>query len=296
MTRSYLPAGSAARDGWSVFVAPEDAGWGYSGVRLASLAPGAALRFTLERDEAVLVPFEGGFLVDVDGAGRYELAGRADVFSGPTDVLYLPLGSVVTVTAIEGGRIAMPTARAEVVHPVQHIAASDVPVFVRGAGPWSRRVRDFGNSSVLQADHLVAVEVVNPGGNWSGIPRHKHDTPGAHESQLEEIYLFDAAATPGGAGYGIMRVSSSEAGEIDVTEEVRSEDVVLVPFGWHGPVTAPPDTDLYYLNVMAGSTGRSWNITNTPEDAWVTRRWESLDPDPRAAREGRPSAVEEGAR
>jgi len=290
MSGEFLPAGSTGRDGWSVFVAPEDAGWGFSGVRLAELRADAGLTVSLARDEALLVPFEGAFRVDIEGGGSYLLAGRPDVFSGPTDVLYLPRGSTATIIAVDGGRIAMPTARAEQIHPVQHIPASDIPVFVRGAGPWSRRVRDFGNAAVLQADHLVAVEVINPGGNWSGIPRHKHDTEGAQESQLEEIYLFEAAATPGGAGYGLMRVSSSEAGEIDVAQEVRSEDVVLVPFGWHGPVTAPPDTDLYYLNVMAGPTGRSWNVTNTPEDAWVIERWESLEPDPRAVREGRPSA------
>lgn len=290
MSDAFIPAGSARRDGWSVWITPEDAGWEYSGVRLAEIAAGAGLTFTLERDEAILVPFEGRFRVEIENVGSYELAGRADVFTGPTDVLYLPLGSTATVTAVDGGRLAMPTARAERTHPVQHIAADAIPVFVRGAGPWSRRIRDFGNSGVLQADRLIAVEVINPGGNWSGIPRHKHDTAGEHESQLEEIYLFEAATTPGGAGYGMMRVSSSEAGEIDVTEEVRSEDVVLVPFGWHGPVTAPPDTDLYYLNVMAGPTGRTWNVTNTPEDAWVARRWESLEPDPRALREGRPSA------
>jgi 5-deoxy-glucuronate isomerase len=289
MPDSFLPAGSTGRDGWTVFVTPEDAGWEYSGVRVAGLAAGEGLTFSLEADEAILVPFEGGFHVDVEGDRPYALSGRPDVFSGPTDVLYLPRGTTATVTAVDGGRIAMPTARAVRVHPVQHIAAADVPVFVRGAGAWSRRVRDFGNSSVLQADHVIAVEVVNPGGNWSGIPRHKHDTPGEHESQLEEIYLFEAAATPGGDGYGFMRVSSSEAGEIDVAEEVRSEDVVLVPFGWHGPVTAPPGTDLYYLNVMAGPTGRAWNVRNLDEDAWVAQRWETMEADPRALREGRPS-------
>ncbi len=291
MTDSFVPAGSTAHDGWATFITPESAGWGYSGVRVAELAAGASLTFTLDRDEAILVPMEGSYLAEVEGHGAQRLEGRAEVFAGPTDVLYVPLGSTVTITAEGGGRVAVPTARAKNVHPVQYVAAADVPVFVRGAGPWSRRIRDFGNAGIIEADHLIAVEVVNPGGNWSGIPRHKHDTPGEHESQLEEIYLFEAATTPGGEGYGIMRVSSSEAGEIDVTEEVRSGDVVLVPFGWHGPVTAPPDTDIYYLNVMAGPTGRAWNVTNTEEDAWVAQKWESMDADPRAVREGRPSAA-----
>lgn len=285
-----IPAGETAHDEWAMDVTPERAGWSYSGIRSLELAEGERAAFATGEDEVILVPFEGAYGVAVDGEGEWELAGRAGVFAGPTDVLYVPRDASVTVTARSAGRLAIPTARAKNRHPVQHVAADDVPVFVRGAGPWSRRVRDFGNASVIDADHLIAVEVVNPGGNWSGIPRHKHDTASERESQLEEIYCFEAAPTPGGPGYGLMRVSSSEAGDIDVTEEVRSGDVVLVPFGWHGPVTAPPESDLYYLNVMAGPTGRSWNITNIDEDAWVAERWKGLDPDPRATREGRPSA------
>lgn len=290
MTAARIAAGTTAEGGWDVVVTPESAGWAFSGVRIATLAAGASIVFSTGGNEAIVVPLEGAFHIEVDGAGAWDLRGRAGVFAGPTDTLYVPIGTSITVTAPAGGRFALPTARAENSHPVQLTRAEDVPVFVRGAGSWSRRVRDFGNSAIITADHIVAVEVVNPGGNWSGIPRHKHDTASDTESQLEEIYLFEAAPTPGGPGYGLMRVSSSEAGEIDVTEEVRSGDVVLVPFGWHGPVTAPPETDLYYLNVMAGPTGRTWNVTNSDEDAWVIDRWNDLEPDPRAVREGRPSA------
>ncbi|WP_156761714.1 5-deoxy-glucuronate isomerase [Microbacterium karelineae] len=290
MGENRIQAGDTAHDQWAMDVTPERAGWACSGIRSIELSAGESAAFATGDDEVILVPLEGAYRVAVDGEGEWDLSGRTDVFAGPTDVLYVPRDSAITVTAQTAGRLAIPTVRAENRHPVQHVAADDVPVFVRGAGPWSRRVRDFGNASVIDADRLIAVEVINPGGNWSGIPRHKHDTASAHESQLEEIYYFEAAPTPGGPGYGLMRVSSSEAGDIDVTEEVRSGDVVLVPYGWHGPVTAPPESDLYYLNVMAGSTGRSWNITNIAEDAWVSERWADMEPDPRATREGLPSA------
>ncbi|MGI6879475.1 5-deoxy-glucuronate isomerase [Microbacterium sp. gxy059] len=289
MSDHRIPAGETAHGAWQMDIAPERAGWAHSGIRSLALAPGASETFPTAGDEMILVPFEGGWRVEVHGEGTWDLAGRASVFSGPTDVLYVPRDAQVTVTSTTGGRLAIPTARAENRFPVQHVAASDVPVFVRGAGPWSRRIRDFGNASVIDADRLLAVEVVNPGGTWSGIPRHKHDVASETESPLEEIYFFEAAPTPGGGpGYGLMRVSSSEAGEIDVTEEVRSGDVVLVPFGWHGPVAAPPENHLYYLNVMAGPAGRSWNVTNHPEDEWVTEAWQGLAPDPRAEREDLP--------
>lgn len=290
MSEYLIRAGETAHGDWAAHITPERAGWTYSGFRSLELPPGASVALATGGDEIMLVPFEGSFRAVVGGEGTWDLAGRDDVFAGATDVLYVPRDADVTVSSAAGGRIAIPTARAERRFPVQYVAAADVPVFVRGAGAWSRRVRDFGNASVIDADHLIAVEVINPGGNWSGIPRHKHDTASETESQLEEIYYFEAAPTPGGDGYGLMRVSSSEAGEIDVAEEVRSGDAVLVPYGWHGPVTAPPETDLYYLNVMAGSTGRTWNIHNHADDAWVAERWNDLEPDPRATRDGGPSA------
>ncbi len=62
-----------------------------------------------------------------------------------------------------------------------------------------------------------------------------------------------------------MRTYSSEAGEIDTLAEVRTGDVALVPYGWHGPCVAAPGYDLYYLNVMAGpDPERVWNDHRRP--------------------------------
>jgi 5-deoxy-glucuronate isomerase len=70
--------------------------------------------------------------------------------------------------------------------------------------------------------------------------------------------------------------------EIDVLAEVRSGDVVLVPFGWHGPAMAVPGYDLYYLNVMAGpGPERAWLICDDPAHGWIRDTWTSQDVDPR---------------
>ena len=144
---------------------------------------------------------------------------------------------------------------------------ADVPVELRGAGTASREVRNFGVPGVLDADSIIACEVVTPAGNWSSYPPHKHDEerPGV-ESELEEIYYFEVESTErseldstlvkqraeGGPGMGFVRVYGSSDRPIDVLAEVHSGDVVLVPHGWHGPAMAVPGYDLYYLNVMAG--------------------------------------------
>jgi 5-deoxy-glucuronate isomerase len=147
----------------------------------------------------------------------------------------------------------------------------------------SRQVRNFGTPGVLDADSIIACEVLTPAGNWSSYPPHKHDEhrPGK-ESVLEEIYYFEVAEGPGGPGIGYQRVYGHDDREIEVLAEVRSGDVVLIPYGWHGPSMAVPGYDLYYLNVMAGpGEERAWRICDDPAHAWVRDTWADQDVDPR---------------
>ena len=130
---------------------------------------------------------------------------------------------------------------------------------------------------------MIAVEVLTPGGNWSSYPPHKHDVATDTESPLEEIYYFEVADGPNGPGMAYQRVYSADPSRpIDVLDEVRSGDAVLVPHGWHGPSMASPGYDLYYLNVMAGpGDDRVWRICDDPAHAWVRSTWENQQLDPR---------------
>jgi len=163
------------------------------------------------------------------------------------------------------------------------VAAADVPVELRGAGNCSRQVHNFGTAGVFEADSLIACEVITPGGNWSSYPAHKHDENSPVESQLEEIYYFEIDSGPGdSAGFGYHRVYGTPDRPIEVLEEVRSGDVVLVPHGYHGPSVAAPGYHMYYLNVMAGpGEERAWKIVDDPEHAWLRRTWDDQDVDPR---------------
>ena len=58
---------------------------------------------------------------------------------------------------------------------------------------------------MLNADSIIACEVLTPAGNWSSYPPHKHDEEHEdRESELEEIYYFEMrgadAAMPRFAG------------------------------------------------------------------------------------------------
>ncbi len=282
MSDYYLPAGTAAAGDYDVEVTPTSASWGYSSLRVLALEPGGTHALHTQGTEMVVLPLSGALSIEVDGS-HTDLAGRPDVFAGPTDSAYLPIGHVATLHSVAGGRFALCGARTGSGLPFRYLPAAAVPVELRGAGRSSRQVRNFATPEALDAGALIACEVVTPGGNWSSYPVHKHDEATATESVLEEIYYFEIAAGPHGEpGLGFMRASSSPGHPIDVCVEVHDRDTVLVPHGWHGPCVAAPGHDMYYLNVMAGpAPERAWQISDHPDQAWVRDTWADQAVDPR---------------
>ena len=213
-------------------------------------------------------------------------------------MVYVPRDSELTVRSRDGGRFALASARCDRRLEARYRAAEDVPVEIRGAGSCSRQVNNFCSADSFEADRLIAVEVLTPAGNWSSYPPHKHDEdrPG-EESVLEEIYYFEVADGPAGPGLGYHRVYGTAERPIDVTAEVRTGDVVLVPHGWHGPSMAAPGYHLYYLNVMAGpSADRAWLICDDPAHTWVRDTWADQDPDPRLPLTSPTTTPQEGRR
>ena len=289
-SRYLVRSGSAGSGAYEVEVTPESAGWGYSSLKIISLEPAGSHRFETSSNEVIVLPLNGSVSVEVDAA-RCQLDGRPSVFDGPTDVVYVGTGKTVTVRSAAAARFALCGARTQSALPLRYLAATQVPVELRGAGQSSRQVRNFGTPDSLEAAKIIACEVITPAGNWSSYPAHKHDETTETESELEEIYYFEIAAGPGGQpGFGFMRTSSSPGHEIEVLEEVHDRDIVLVPYGWHGPCVAAPGFDMYYLNVMAGpGVERAWKITDHPDHAWVRSTWESQAVDPRLL----PQTVEE---
>ncbi|GMA41694.1 hypothetical protein GCM10025883_37390 [Mobilicoccus caccae] len=176
MTDWFKPAHTTGDDGFDVSVIrPGDSGWEHTGLLVADLADGDSRTVTTEDCEYIVLPLSGASTVSVTAAGetqRFELAGRPDVFSGPTDLVYVPRDAEFTVTATAGGgRYAFPFAKARTAFPVVKVEAGDVPVELRGAGQASRQVQNFGTPDTLEADSIIACEVITPAGNWSSYPR-----------------------------------------------------------------------------------------------------------------------------
>lgn len=293
MVEWVYPLGSAAHAGWDVAIgtsqAPvRDAIWQHTGLAVTTLEAGASIEMPAAAEERIVVPLNGGFDVKTDD-GDYRLRGRASVFSGPTDVLYTGTDTRITITSEHGGKVAVTTAPAAKHYPARLILAEDVPVLMRGDGNCLRQVHNFGMPEALEADRLLVCEVMTPAGNWSSYPPHKHDVDNEGETALEEIYYYEVAPAEGMPvpaavdPIGYQRVYASDERPIDVCTEIRSGDVVLVPYGWHGPVMATPGYDLYYLNVMAGpGKDRDWLISDDPHHGWIRKTWQAPGSDVKA--------------
>ena len=296
MSDWFKPAGSSGNNEFDVVIQPgQTPGWEHTGLLVADLASGESRTLHTGQFEYIALPLHGSATVEVTADGQtnsYELEGRTGVFDGPTDSVYVPRDATLTLTSTDGGRYAFPFATANKAYPVVKIEKSSVPVEMRGAGQASRQVQNFGTPAAVEADSIIACEVITPAGNWSSYPPHKHDEEReGQETSLEEIYYFEMRVEPGHPDapsgddadpIGYQRVYGTDDRPIDVTEEVRSRDVVLVPHGWHGPSMAPTGYDMYYLNVMAGpGEERAWLICDDPRHGWVRGAWDSQEIDPR---------------
>ena len=281
-SRYVIRAGELAHDSYELDLTPERAGWEWSSLRVVALAPGGSLTVPAGEHEYLVLPLSGGCGVQA-GDERFEVAGRESVFTDITDYVYVPRRTEVTLTSADGARIALPGSKATTDKPLRYCPRSEVGTGLRGAGPSSRQVNNYALGNDVETSHLLACEVLTPGGNWSSYPPHKHDEHTEVERVLEEIYYYQVRAGEGDAeGFALQRIYPSPGHDIDVCTEVRGGDVVVMPYGYHGPSVAAPGYDLYYLNVMAGPAEDSvWLMTDDPHHTWVRQTWEGQEIDPR---------------
>ena len=268
---------STATGPYITSITPEAAGWSYSGLRVLELPPGGQLELGTGPDEVIVLPLSGSATVKC-GRQRFTLHGRRDVFDRVTDFAYLPRDAEAVIDAADGGRFALPSARASERLAPRYVAADQVPVELRGAGSASRQVNNFCAPEAFLADRLIAVEVLTPSGNWSSYPPHKHDEQSADESQLEEIYYFEVAR--GGLAY--QRVYQLGAGPRH--RRVRR--------GRHRRrrahpvrVSRPVDGRARLRPVLPERDGRpgerAWRFCDDPAHAWIRALWPGLPVDPR---------------
>jgi 5-deoxy-glucuronate isomerase len=177
---------------------------------------------------------------------------RRDVFAGPPEALLLPRRTEFTIKTSGDVEIVIVRAPSDKDGDPDLISSDRTVTKIAGKGNYSREVR-----TVLppesSSSRLIVGEIVNPPGNWSGFPAHKHDTVSEDENFLEEIYFYRLEPRH---GYGIMRVYDRSLNELYYLE---NNSAVTITRGYHS-VVAAPHTKLFALWALAGEVKR-YNVS-----------------------------------
>ncbi|MGZ4246217.1 MAG: 5-deoxy-glucuronate isomerase [Solirubrobacteraceae bacterium] len=236
---------------------------------LADLGPGEALDLPAGGETAAVVLSGVVNASTSDGASLGRAGGRQSVFEAPGDTVYTPAGTGLRLEATADGpaQLAIASAAAEPSSDAPEarvISAGDQRIAEVGEGNWSRTVRTILGPE-HKAQRLLLGETINPPGNWSSYPPHRHDRHNPPEEvDLEEVYLF-RVDPPGGFGIQIRYELDGDRAEESFL--VRDDDVAVIRSGFH-PVAAASGYSLYYLWVMAGE-GREMMPYLDPAHAWV---------------------------
>jgi 5-deoxy-glucuronate isomerase len=224
--------------------------------------------------ESVLDLFAGTASMTVEHAGGQrqtfaKAGGRTDVFSGPPVMIYVPPQSryelAAASKAIDVGIFSAPsTATTTSPALLEGTAVSENHV---GRDNWQRTVY-LALDQRTPAERLLAGETLNPPGNWSSYPPHKHDrSHPPHEAVLEEVYFFRIKPAQ---GYGFIwtYTAPDDPDGFSTVFVVEDGDTVLLPKGYH-PVVAAPGYALHYTWVLAGEERRYGAWADDPRHAWV---------------------------
>lgn len=278
------PSGSPDPD-LIVEVTPQKAGWDTINFQARRLASRKSWSFSTGQNELALVVLSGTLGIKSNRGEWAGLGRRASVFSGLPYALYLPIHTEFTVTGESDCEYAVTWAATDETYAPKLITPADIGIEIRGGDNATRHINSIIPPGFPCA-RLVVVEVYTPGGNWSSYPPHKHDIHKAApdgkliEADLDEIYYYKIDRPE---GYAFQRVYTDpesplhQAGfPVDATVMPRSNDIVLIPEGYH-PVASPPGYTTYYLNVLAGSA-QSLAATDDPGYAWVKGTYQARDP------------------
>jgi 5-deoxy-glucuronate isomerase len=251
-------------------ITPASAGWRYVGFETRALKQGAKSKLDTGDKEVCVVILSGKARVTASGFDSGIIGERASVFDGLPWSIYLPPHSAAIIEAASDCELALCSAPASGKFKARVIKPDDVGTLTRGTGSNARHVRNVLPEDA-EAESVLVVEVITPGGNWSSYPPHKHDRDALpDESYLEETYYHRLKPAQ---GFALQRIYTDDR-SLDETLAVSDGDVVLVPKGYH-PVGAPHGYDLYYLNVMAGPK-RVWRFHNDPAHEWLMKQAAAL--------------------
>ncbi|MFC1736764.1 5-deoxy-glucuronate isomerase [Candidatus Hydrogenedentota bacterium] len=196
--------------------------------------------------EAMLHIYCGTCTVSVGDKIFENIGGRENVFAGLPTAVYLPPNTAYKVTG-DNAEVAYLSTESDGGGEVTLISRDDVKIIDAGKDNWSREVRLIAGPGNSITKKMVLGETINPPGNWSGMPPHKHenDVP-PDESLHDELYLFRFDKPN---GWGIERQYDEHG--FDEYQTLTEDTVTIMPKGYH-PVVAAPGYTLYYMFWLIG--------------------------------------------
>jgi 5-deoxy-glucuronate isomerase len=215
-------------------------------------------------EEIGILILSGACDIVLEGKIYNGVGARESVFDGVPAGVYIPPGMSCSIT---GKRARLAICRGKCGKKTHHavIRPEDVKVMKAGKDNWQRDVRIIIGPDG-PSENLILGETINPAGNWSGTPPHKHevyDLP--RESMHEELYYFKSDKPQ---GYGAEKFYSPERG-VDELIPLRDNTVTYMPWGYH-QIVAGPGYTLYYLFFLSGK-GKQLAGAVDPDHEWITK-------------------------
>jgi 5-deoxy-glucuronate isomerase len=222
--------------------------------------------------EYVLDIFSGVVTLAVSTAGRSKeiysrIGNRADVFSGPPAMSYIPPNSQLEIKADSAADLGIFSAPSNSHAPSALLEGSTVISKPEGRDNWQWTVYS-ALGEMVPAERLLAGETLNPPGNWSSFPPHKEERCNPpEEATLEEVYYFRFKPAE---GFGFVWTYSTPDDPEGFSKAIVVEDgdTVLLPNGYH-PVAAVPGCQLHYTWVLASEERRYGARVDDQQHAWV---------------------------
>ncbi len=266
-------------DGYQVVVNPEN-----SPLRLLTfgkidfLGEGRSYEGKLGDEEAILTLLLGQAVIEIEEkSGKstlYKIGPRNDPFIDRSTLVYIPPRSKFMVTSVSS--IFKSTLHQTPVEKEGHpllIEPSQMNPESTGVSNWRRNVT-LCTPIDLPIQRLIMGQTINPPGNWSSYPPHKHDEDKPpSEAPYEEIYHFLVKPEQ---GFGFIRLYDplDRKDRMDEAFVIQNGDTIVLPRGYH-PLTVAPGYQLLYLFALAGDKRKYGAWSDDPNHEWI-RSCESI--------------------
>ncbi len=217
-----------------------------------------------DSNEVMLHIVRGTCSIQVGSETIENLGMRASPSDGKPTAIYVPpqIHFQIVGKGLEAVISRAPAGRGS---HLKIVRAEDLAPTTVGKENWRRTVTliappDFSSQS------LIVGETLNPSGNWSGVPAHKHDQIDApNESIQEEIYYFRIVPKN---GWGFLRIYDKNG--LDELIRLTDRSVTVIPKGYH-TVAAAPGSTLFYTFHLAGPEKRLV-VTEDPDQVWIKQK------------------------